>query len=362
MKEGVGIEGISTAFAAGAATGAILFGRLSLSGTFWTGASISGSLTFALLLLLIQCPRKALTALLFFFSCGLTCFLTARISSPVATPVSFVIRIVDNCSNAFKDLLERMPFPHEESRAVIKALTTGDRSSLQPSTVAAFRKSGAAHILALSGLHLGIIYMLVTRITSVAGNAPAVRVVRYFLICGLAGFYTLMSGASPSLVRAFLFILIAETANLAGRQRRPLKTWCSALLIQLVLDPLAINSTGFQLSYLAMLGIFTVFPAMQSWYPQSGRFDPVKKIWDMAALSISCQLFTGPLAWFRFHAFPIYFLLTNLIVMPLTTLVMTSALTAIMLAASGLEPVFLTRITDALVQAMLYCLNIIASM
>ncbi|MBQ4288260.1 MAG: ComEC/Rec2 family competence protein [Bacteroidales bacterium] len=362
MKEAVGIEGVSTAFAAGAATGAILFGRLSLAGSFWAGASIVGSLTFATMVLLLQRPRKPFTALFFFCCCGLTCYLTASISSPISTTDFFIRRIADNCSLAFKGLLDDMPFPHEECRAVVKALTTGDRTSLNPSTVTVFRKSGASHILALSGLHLGIIYMLITRITSVAGNAPTVRVSRYVLLVGLSGFYTLMSGASPSLVRAFLFILISETANLTGRQRRPLKVWCSALLVQLAADPTAIASTGFQLSYLAMLGIFTVFPHMQSWYPESRRFDPLKKIWDMAALSISCQLFTGPLAWLRFHAFPMYFLLTNLIVMPLTTLVMTSALSAMLLAAAGLEPVFLTRVTDSLTGAMLYCLEIIASM
>ena len=362
MKEAVGIEGISAAFAAGAAAGAVLFEHLSLSAGFWAGASAAGSITSVLLLLLSQRPRRPSTALLFFLFCGLTCYISARISSPVETTASAVSRLARKCSYAFKGLIDGMPFPHEESRAIIKALTTGDRTSLQDATIATFRKSGASHVLALSGLHLGIIYMLSARLVSIAGNAPAVRVVRFVIMTAVSGFYTLMSGASPSLVRAFLFILIAETASLTGRRRVPLKIWCSALLLQLVLDPLAISSTGFQLSYLAMLGIFTVFPAMKSWYPESSRFDPIKKVWDMAALSISCQLFTGPLAWIRFHAFPVYFLLTNLIVMPLTSLVMTSALSAILLSAAGLKPVLLTRITDSLVQAMLYCLGIIASM
>ena len=245
---------------------------------------------------------------------------------------------------------------------MLKALLTGDRSGLSQDTVRVFRESGGAHLLALSGLHIGILYLLLSRLLWPLGNSPRARRVRYALIVLAAGLFTLMTGASPSIVRAFLFIFLNETARIACRPRDPLRTLSTALLIQLVLTPSAISSTGFQLSYLAMAGIFLLFPILEGWYPKSARFDPVRKIWEAAALSISCQVFTGPLAWFRFHTFPTYFLLTNLFALPLTTLLMGSAVTTLMLRGVHLCPGFLIRATDWLCQALVWILQVISSM
>ena len=133
-------------------------------------------------------------------------------------------------------------------------------------------------------------------------------------------------------------------------------------MIQLVLTPSAITSTGFQLSYLAMAGIFLLFPILDGWYPKGPRFDPVRKVWEAAALSISCQVFTGPLSWFRFHTFPAYFLLTNLFALPLTTLLMGSAVTTLVLRGIHCCPGFLVRATDWLCQALVRILQVISSM
>ena len=83
---------------------------------------------------------------------------------------------------------------------------------------------------------------------------------------------------------------------------------------------------------------------------------------SIPALSISCQIFTAPLVWFRFRTFPAYFLLTNLLAMPLTTLLMGSAVTTILLQGLGLCPGFLLQLTDALCSALVWILRIIASM
>ena len=225
-----------------------------------------------------------------------------------------------------------------------------------------FRESGGAHLLALSGLHIGILYLLLTRLLWPLGNSPRARRVRYALIVLAAGLFTLMTGASPSIVRAFLFIFLNETARIACRPRDPLRILSTALLIQRVLTPSAITSTGFQLSYLAMAGIFLLFPILEGWYPKGPRIDPVRKIWEAAALSISCQAFTGPLAWFRFHTFPTYFLLTNLVALPTTTLLMGSAVTTLVLRGIHCCPGFLLRATDWLCQALIWILQVISSM
>ena len=214
----------------------------------------------------------------------------------------------------------------------------------------------------MSGLHIGILYLLLSRLLWPLGNSPFARCVRYGITVLSAGLFTLMTGASPSIVRAFLFIFLTETARLACRPRKPLRTLSTALLIQLSLTPSAITSVGFQLSYLAMTGIFLLFPVLDGWYPKGFRFDPVRKIWEAAALSISCQVFTGPLAWFRFHTFPKYFLLTNLFALPLTTLLMGTAVATLILQGFGCCPGFLIQATDALCTVLVRILEIISSM
>ncbi len=204
--------------------------------------------------------------------------------------------------------------------------------------------------------------MLLSRLLWPIGNSPAAKGVRYAVTLLAAGGFTLMTGASPSIVRAFLFILLNETARLTGRPRQPVRVLSTALLIQLVLSPQSIASTGFQLSYLAMTGILLVYPHLEAWYPEGPRFNPVRRIWQAAALSISCQLFTGPLAWLRFGSFPVYFLITNLLAMPLTTLLMATGTAAVTLQGMGWCPSILTEVTDRLCSLLLFVLETIASL
>ena len=258
--------------------------------------------------------------------------------------------------------IDALPFRNPDTPALLKALLTGDRSGLSRETVAVFRASGASHILALSGLHIGIIYLIFDKLTHLLGRTPAMRRLRFGLIVSGAGFFTLMTGAGPSIVRAFLFIVINETLRLLGRPRKAVRVLCLALLIQLVLNPASVREVGFQLSYLAMAGIFLLYPLLEAWYPVSASWDPFRKIWSMAALSISCQLFTGPLAWLRFHSFPRYFLLTNLMAIPLTSVLMATAVTTVLLGLPGWSPTLLITATDGLCRLLVWVLEVLASM
>jgi len=173
--------------------------------------------------------------------------------------------------------------------------------------------------------------------------------------------FTLMTGAGPSLVRAFLFICIGEAYTLSGRKSTPSRVLCLALLVQLVISPGVIRELGFQLSYLAMAGIVTVYPVLEKWYPSSGKYDPFQKIWQMAALSISCQLFTGPLAWRKFGTFPQHFLLTNLMAIPLVSVLMGAAVTCVVLQGIGWCPMAVIKITDGLSRLLVWVLEVISS-
>ena len=264
-------------------------------------------------------------------------------------------------------------FRGDDTRGLLKALLAGDRSSLAAGTAASFRQSGASHLLALSGLHLGIIYLIVNRILSIAGNSPAAYRTRSIITMAVSGAYTLMTGAAPSTVRALLFISLNEIAKLhPDRKKDSLNVFWTAITIQLAVCPTVLESAGFQLSYLAMLGIFLVFPVLKSFYPSAGytgirgmivsKMDLPHRIWDSAALAISCQMFTAPLAWFLFGTFPKYFLLTNLIALPLTEILVTGGLLCSALSCVGLCPDFLTDIVDRVATVLVFSLETISGM
>ena len=356
MAERENIGALAIHFTAGVAAGTVLL-RFPADPVL-----VSNSLLFTLVSLIIVILQTEHSRLLFpvFVLLGTFCAFTDAF--PGADTTTFLERWASARGDRLRAFIDHIPFPSAGTAPLLKALLTGDRSGLSRDTVRIFRESGGAHLLALSGLHIGILYLILSRLLWPLGNSPGARRFRYALTVLAAGLFTLMTGASPSIVRAFLFIFLTETARITGRPRDPLRVLTTALLIQLVITPSSITSVGFQLSYLAMTGIFLLYPILEAWYPKGLRFDPVRRIWQAAALSISCQTFTGPLAWFRVHTFPTYFLLTNLLAMPVTTLLMGSAVATLAFRSIGFRSGLLIQATDALAGLLVRILQTISSM
>ncbi len=293
---------------------------------------------------------------------GLTSSLTA-ISSYESSFSLWATEIGRNLGSS----IDAIPFGNPKTNALLKALITGERNDIPRSVADAFRNSGAAHILSLSGFHLGIVYAIVRWSLSGLGNSPAVSRLRSVLIILFCGFYTLTTGAGPSIVRAFLFILLGETARMTHRRRTTATLLLSAIFIQLTLSPASIRSVSFQLSYAAMAGIAWIYPRLRDFWPGISSDDrpftrTVRRVWNSAAMSIACQITTGPLAYLYFGTFPRYFLLTNLIALPITSLLIPFGLAAIVLSALGLCPALLLQATDYLVTLLSASLEIIAGM
>lgn len=299
-----------------------------------------------------------------------------------------------------QNIIDSIPFSSAQTNALLKALLTGERSTLSSELTEAFRDSGASHILALSGLHLGIIYGIFSKAFFFMGNSMTGRRLRSAVIVILCGFYTLATGAGPSIVRAFIFILLGETARMTGRLHSLRQVLMASLLIQIALNPVSVRSVSFQLSYAAMAGIAFIYPWVRDFWPsvrsdedssenlsESSRSDggdssgggyrsdsgertlggrtlikAMRWIWNSAALSISCQLTTGPLAYIYFGTFPHHFLLTNLISLPLTGIIIPCALASLVLSGLGWCPTFMISVTEWLVSLLTWSLEVIASM
>lgn len=369
MNEGKDIVGLSVPFTAGIACGALFFKYAStwLSGHYiiFTLASFLGFACFALLFLFLLRRNKCGICYLLFFFLGAFCFANGCITECGNDMAGGAAARAEASAAHMREIIESIPYSNAETSGVVKALTTGDRSGLGRATTRAFRRSGAAHLLALSGLHLGIIYMLLLWLAAPLGRSPAASRLRSLLVVGLSGYYSIATGRSPSIMRAFYFITINEASRLLHIRQRPIRVLCAALMLQLTLSPSVITSVGFQLSYLAMTGIILLFPKLKSWYPSEGkadRFNIPYRIWNVIAISVSCQVFTAPACWYYFKTFPKYFILTNLAAIPLTTAVMLTSIATIALTAAGLCPTFLVRLNEYTVSTLLRLLEIISSM
>ena len=265
------------------------------------------------------------------------------------------------------EAIERIPFANPATNGIIKALITGERNGIPQEITNAFRESGASHILALSGLHLGIIYGILKYLMIFIGNTPAARTIRSAMIIICCGAYTISTGCGPSIVRAFLFILIGETAALTGRKVSLAGILMTAFIIQTLIRPSAIYEVGFQLSYAAVAGIAFIYPVLRDFWPthelNEGTLPKgMRRIWNSAAMSIACQITTGPIAYAYFGTFPNYFILTNLIALPLTGLLIPTALLTRAATGLGICPDILIKATEALVTALTESLRVISTM
>lgn len=295
------------------------------------------------------------------------------------TTVSWTERIaasgpVLRCRTILCESIDALDFNDIENNALVKALITGDRSGLSRELVESFRKGGASHILALSGLHFGVIYMAVNYLLRILGNSVAAERIRAAIAVPAAAFYTALTGAGASVCRAFLFILIRESAYLSGR-RSSLRTvmWAS-FICQSIIDASAISSVSFQLSYAAIAGIVYINPHLSRLYDSftalfdrnsdisdRNRHSLMRKIWQSAALSLSCQLTTAPLAWHHFHSFPPYFLISNLLALPAVGIIIPLSVAAVCVSALGIPATLLLRTDEMLLGYMRWVLRTVAS-
>ena len=222
----------------------------------------------------------------------------------------------------------------DEEMAVAVAMALGDRSRLTNDLRDIYSISGASHVLALSGLHLGIIYMLLSLLV----GWRRLGVLRELLIIGGIWAYALFTGLSPSVVRAAVMITVFSLAGLIHRRRMSLNALAFTVIVMLAVNPLSLYDVGFEMSVMAVLAILIgyqpVYGLVSSEYLLTHRV--VKWVWAMVVVSCCAQLGTAPLTAYYFGRFSVYFLLSNFIVIPLATVVL--YLTAAMLVSALVPP------------------------
>lgn len=205
----------------------------------------------------------------------------------------------------------------EKEGGLLAAIAAGDRSYVDKSLKNDFKASGAMHLIAISGLHVGVLYFFLNATFFFLGKRKLGGIMRKLLVTALLWVYAVITGLSSSILRAVLMITVYEAGEMMGSRRNLLRALAISAFITTLFNPDAPFQIGFQLSYGAMAAIHLIFPRINGLL--KCRSSILQKIWDTVSLSISCQLFTAPLVWLYFGTFPRYFMITNLLAIPLTS-------------------------------------------
>ena len=205
-------------------------------------------------------------------------------------------------------------------RAVVKALAYGYQDEIPAVIEESFRQSGAIHLLALSGMHLGLLYGLLLKLLALIGNSPTAKRIRSTVIIAALWAFTIFTGCGVSILRAAVMFSVYEAGVLAGRRRNGLNALSLSAIIITVADQSAPSGISFQLSYAAMTAIFLIFPHLRAIVKTRNRISG--RIADACAMTIACQATTAPIILLHFGTFAFYSLLANLLCSPIVSIAM----------------------------------------
>ncbi|MDY0780695.1 ComEC/Rec2 family competence protein [Tenacibaculum sp. IB213877] len=234
--------------------------------------------------------------------------------------------------------------------AVINALLLGQRQEISKELLKDYTNAGAIHILAISGLHIGILLLLLTYLLQPVENLPKGKLIKTFLIVLLLWMFAFIAGLSASVVRAvtmFTFVAIGQSFNSKQSVEYSLVT---SMFFILLVNPMFLFDVGFQLSYLAVFGIVWVQPLLYNiWKPKLWFLN---KCWQLLTVSVAAQAGILPISLYYFHQFPSLFILSNLAIIPFLGAILVGGITVIVLALVGLLPQFLASAYGIVINMM----------
>ena len=237
-----------------------------------------------------------------------------------------------------------------ESTSLLKTLLLGKRSDLNEETYQNYIDAGAVHILAISGLHVGIITGILLFFLKKVPNIGVYRPLRYGILLVGVWSFALLAGGSPSVLRATVMFSFVGLSSLIERRQGRFDALMLSMLLLLLIQPNYLYEVGFQLSYAAVFSIMKFYPVIKQWFtPQNKLF---RAIWSLFLVGASAQIVVIPISLYYFHQLPILFFLSNLIVVPLLQPILIGSIIAIFLSSLGILPSLLISALELLIHLM----------
>jgi competence protein ComEC len=213
--------------------------------------------------------------------------------------------------------------------AVAGALLLGYVDEVDNDLMRDYSATGVMHILSVSGMHVGMIFLVLDKLLAFLEKRKNGAYGKALLVVVFIWLYALITGLSPAVMRAAAMLSLVVVGKAMKRHPDILNILAASIIFLLVWQPILLADLGFQLSYLAVAGIVLLYkPVYDLFVPVNGLLD---KIWSIVAVSIAAQLVTLPLCLYYFHQFPNYFMVTNIIVIPLSNLIIYTGILALAL-------------------------------
>ncbi len=252
-------------------------------------------------------------------------------------------------------LLQKYIAGSKKVTGIAEALLIGYKEDLDKDVVQAYSNTGVVHIIAISGMHLGLIYVglvwLFSKLPFIKRNAVS----RVILMLACLWFFSLITGASASVLRSAVMFTCIIIGKEFFKQASIYNSLASSAFILLCYDPFLLWDVGFQLSYFAVIGIIWLQKPIENLYYSSHR--PIQYLWQMCSITLAAQILTLPICIYYFHQIPTLFLVTNLICVPLSTLILFAEIFLIFISVVP----FLASIVGKFIYILTWLMNVVIS-
>ena len=245
--------------------------------------------------------------------------------------------------------LKKASFGTEEM-AIIQALLLGQRTAISADTYSNYKNAGAVHILALSGLHIGILLLVLQFLLKPLAHIPHGKTIKLASIVVLLWGFAFLAGLSASIIRAVAMFTFVAYAQYLNRPTNSFNILALSLFFILLVSPNLLFQVGFQMSYAAVFAILWIYPLLlKYWTP---KFYLIRKGWQLLSVSIAAQLGVLPISLFYFHQFPGLFFVSNLMIIPFLGILLILGILISILALCNALPLFLADFYNQAIHTM----------
>lgn len=253
--------------------------------------------------------------------------------------------------SAILGILKKYVGDSNHELGIAEALLIGYKEDLDKKLVQAYSNTGVVHIIAISGLHLGLIFFVLTWTFNRTPWLKKSRHVKVLLLLGCLWVFALLTGGSASVLRSAVMFTVIVIGKYYFKQSSVYSSLSASAFLLLCYNPYYLWDVGFQLSYLAVIGIVAVQQPLYRLLYFKNRV--CRSLWNMASITIAAQLATFPVCLLYFHQFPNFFLFTNMLTVPLSTVILFTEV--LMVIVSPISP--LAHAVGGLVTLMITAMN-----
>ncbi|MBI9035282.1 MAG: ComEC/Rec2 family competence protein [Bacteroidales bacterium] len=244
--------------------------------------------------------------------------------------------------------------------AVASAILLGADDYLDKELRAVYTGAGAMHVLCVSGLHVGILFMILNFLLKPLSKHKRLNYLRIFIILFVLWFYAVLTGLAPSVSRSALMFSLFTFGSLSGKKNISYNILAASAFVLIINNPYVIFELGFQLSYAAVGAILIFYPFISKWYCPKNRM--LKFFWDGCAVSLAANIGTAPIVIFYFNQFPNYFLISNLVLLVLAPLVLMLGMIFFSVLSFPIISAVVADVLRALIVAMNYSVSFIENL